>query len=79
MAQLRSHGIRAEVDMGTDRMQKKIPHRTEEGSVSYCWPGDDDVAKDAKASRYLAARQNNGVPIGDAVAEIVTAVQERQR
>jgi threonyl-tRNA synthetase len=39
--------------------------------------GDEDVAKDAVSFRYRSGEQNNGVPVADAVAEIVKAVQER--
>ena len=79
VAQLRSHGIRAEVDMGTDRMQKKIRTAQKQKVPFMLLAGDDDVAKNAVSFRYRNGEQNNGVPIGDAVAEIVTAVQERRQ
>jgi threonyl-tRNA synthetase len=37
--------------------------------------GDDDVAAGAVSFRYRDGSQKNGVPIGDAIAEIVTAVE----
>ena len=40
--------------------------------------GDDDMAKGAVSFRYRDGSQNNGVPIDEAVAEIVTAVRERR-
>jgi threonyl-tRNA synthetase len=39
--------------------------------------GDDDVAAGAVSFRYRDGSQKNGVPIGDAVTEIVAAVRER--
>jgi threonyl-tRNA synthetase len=39
--------------------------------------GDDDIAAGAVSFRYRSGEQKNGVPVDDAVAEIVTAVAER--
>jgi len=39
--------------------------------------GDDDVAKGAVSFRFRDAVQRNGVPVSDAVAEIVSAVDRR--
>jgi threonyl-tRNA synthetase len=39
--------------------------------------GDDDVAAGAVSFRYRSGEQNNGVPVDDAVTEIVTAVTRR--
>ncbi|MEU9843000.1 His/Gly/Thr/Pro-type tRNA ligase C-terminal domain-containing protein, partial [Actinomadura sp. NPDC048032] len=39
--------------------------------------GDDDVAKDAVSFRYRNGEQKNGVPIDEAVEEIVEAVRTR--
>jgi threonyl-tRNA synthetase len=39
--------------------------------------GDDDVAADAVSFRYRDGSQKNGVPVPDAIAEIVTAVRDR--
>jgi threonyl-tRNA synthetase len=40
--------------------------------------GDEDVSKNAVSFRYRDGSQNNGVPLDEAVAEIVAAVRERR-
>jgi threonyl-tRNA synthetase len=76
-ARLREHGIRVEVDAGADRMQKKI-RTAQKLKIPYMLlAGDEDVAKDAVSFRYRDGEQKNGVPIADAVAEIVKAVEDR--
>jgi threonyl-tRNA synthetase len=39
--------------------------------------GDDDVAKGAVSFRYRDGSQKNGVPVAEAIAEIVAAVRDR--
>ena len=39
--------------------------------------GDDDVAAGAVSFRYRSGEQKNGVPVDEAVAEIVRAVADR--
>jgi threonyl-tRNA synthetase len=74
---LREQGIRAEVDTSDDRMQKKIRTAQRQKIPYMLIAGDDDVAKDAVSFRYRDGSQRNGVPIADAVAEIVGAVRDR--
>jgi threonyl-tRNA synthetase len=76
-ATLRRHGIRVEVDTSDDRMQKKIRNAQQQKVPYMLLAGDDDVAKGAVSFRYRNGEQNNGVPIDDAVREIVAAVEER--
>src|SRR5690606_5883172 len=77
VAQLRARGIRAEVDASDDRMQKKI-RNAQKAKIPYMLlAGDDDVSKDAVSFRYRSGEQKNGVPIPEAVEEIVRAVEER--
>ena len=78
VAQLKAHGIRAEVDTGADRMQKKIRNAQKQKVPFMLLAGDDDVSRNAVSFRYRSGEQNNAVPIADAVAEIVAAVQERR-
>ena len=77
-AKLRAEGIRVEVDAGDDRMQKKIRNAQKEKVPFMVLAGDDDVAKGAVSFRYRDGSQNNGVPVDDAVAEIVAAVREHR-
>ncbi|SEG89173.1 threonyl-tRNA synthetase [Thermomonospora echinospora] len=77
VAALRARGIRAEVDASDDRMQKKI-RNAQKAKIPYMLlAGDDDVSKDAVSFRYRSGEQKNGVPIDEAVEEIVRAVEER--
>ena len=76
-ARLRARGIRADVDAGDDRMQKKIRNAQRQKVPYMLLAGDDDVAAGAVSFRYRSGEQKNGVPVADAVAEIVAAVAER--
>jgi threonyl-tRNA synthetase len=76
-ARLREHGIRVEVDDGADRMQKKIRNAQRQKVPYMLLAGDDDIAAGAVSFRYRSGEQKNGVPVDDAVAEIVRAVADR--
>jgi threonyl-tRNA synthetase len=75
---LRAEGIRVEIDASDDRMQKKIRNAQRQKVPYMLLAGDDDVAANAVSFRYRDGSQKNGVPIDEAVAEIVSAVRERQ-
>jgi threonyl-tRNA synthetase len=72
---LRAAGIRVEVDSSDDRMQKKIRNAQRQKVPFMLLAGDDDVAADAVSFRYRDGEQKNGVPIADAISEIVAAVE----
>jgi threonyl-tRNA synthetase len=74
---LRAEGIRVEVDTADDRFPKKIRNAQKAKVPFMLIAGDDDVSKGAVSFRYRDGSQNNGVPVDEAVAEIVTAVRER--
>jgi threonyl-tRNA synthetase len=74
---LREHDIRVEVDSSDDRMQKKIRTAQRQKVPFMLIAGDEDVAAEAVSFRYRDGTQNNGVPIDQAVAEIVAAVRDR--
>jgi len=76
-ARLREHGIRVEVDDSADRMQKKIRNAQRQKVPYMLLAGDDDVAAGAVSFRYRSGEQKNGVPVPQAIAEIVTAVADR--
>jgi threonyl-tRNA synthetase len=76
-ARLREHGIRVEVDAGADRMQKKIRTAQQQKVPYMLLAGDDDVAAGAVSFRYRSGEQRNGVPVDEAIEEIVSAVEER--
>ena len=76
-ARLRAAGIRVEVDTGDDRMQKKIRNAQRQKVPYMLLAGDQDVAAGAVSFRYRSGEQKNGVPVADAIVEIVDAVANR--
>jgi threonyl-tRNA synthetase len=74
---LARQGIRAQVDRSDDRMQKKI-RTAQTHKVPYLLlAGDRDVEAGAVSFRYRGGEQKNGIPVDEAVAEIVSAVERR--
>ncbi len=76
---LREQGVRIEVDTSDDRMQKKIRNASKEKVPYVLIAGGEDAAIEAVSFRYRDGTQKNGVPIDDAVTEIVTAIAERRQ
>ncbi|WP_174537017.1 threonine--tRNA ligase [Micromonospora chalcea] len=76
-ATLRRHGVRAEVDLGDDRMQKKIRNAQQQKIPFMVIAGDDDVAAGTVSFRYRDGSQRNGVPIDEAVAHVREVVESR--
>ncbi|MFE2105298.1 threonine--tRNA ligase [Kitasatospora sp. NPDC059463] len=76
-AELKKRGIRVEVDTSDDRMQKKIRNAQRSKVPFMLIAGNDDVEAGAVSFRYRNGEQKNGVPVADAVAEIVDAVERR--
>ena len=74
---LREHGIRVEVDTSDDRMQKKIRNAQRQKVPYMLLAGDDDVAAGAVSFRYRSGEQKNGVPVVDAITEIIGAIAGR--
>ncbi|AEF40253.1 threonine--tRNA ligase [Hoyosella subflava] len=71
ISQLKSAGIRAEVDVSDERMQKKIRTHTT-GKVPFMLlAGDRDVEAGAVSFRFHDGSQLNGVPADQAI-EIIT-------
>ena len=76
-AKLTAKGLRVEVDASDNRMQKKIRDAQKQKVPFMLIAGDDDVAKGAVSFRYRDGSQRNGVPVDEAVAEIIDAVDRR--
>ncbi|MEV0594746.1 threonine--tRNA ligase [Nonomuraea cavernae] len=74
---LRERGIRVEVDTADDRMQKKIRNAQKSKVPFMLLAGDDDIANGAVSFRYRSGDQKNGVPVDQAISEIVDAVERR--
>ncbi|MCF0093699.1 threonine--tRNA ligase [Micromonospora sp. NPDC049114] len=77
VAALRAEGIRAQVDAGDDRMQKKIRTAQQQKIPFMVIAGDDDVAAGTVSFRYRDGSQRNGVPIAEAVNHVLDVVTSR--
>ncbi|MBM7493773.1 threonyl-tRNA synthetase [Micromonospora luteifusca] len=77
VAALRAEGIRAQVDAGDDRMQKKIRTAQQQKIPFMVIAGDDDVAAGTVSFRYRDGSQRNGVPIAEAVNHVLDVVSSR--
>jgi threonyl-tRNA synthetase len=76
--QLRSRGIRVEVDASPDRMQKKI-RAAQQAKVPFMLiAGGTDAEQGAVSFRFRNGDQLNNVPVNHAISEIVRFVAERK-
>ncbi len=71
---LRAEGVRAELDVSDDRMQKKIRTHTTGKVPLLLIAGEQDRAAGTVSFRFRDGAQENGVPIADAVARIRAAI-----
>jgi threonyl-tRNA synthetase len=74
---LRKRGVRAEVDAGDERMPKKIRNAQKQKIPFMLIAGGEDQDAGAVSFRYRSGEQRNGVPIADAIEEIVGAIATR--
>ena len=79
VAQLRAQGIRADLDLSDDRFGKKIRTASTQKVPFVLIAGGEDVEAGAVSFRYRDGRQENGVPVADAVERIVAAVRDRSQ
>ncbi len=73
--QLTEKGIRVELDASDDRFPKKIRNASKSKVPFVLIAGEEDRAKGAVSFRFRDGSQKNGVPIEDAIAEVVRAVE----
>ena len=76
---LKANRIRVEIDTSADRFPKKIRTAQKSKVPFMLIAGEEDRAANAVSFRYRDGSQKNGVPIAEAVAEIVTAVESRRQ
>ena len=79
VAQLKRHGIRAELDASDDRMQKKVRNAQLQKIPYMIIAGEEDQNAGAVSFRYRNGEQRNGIAIADAIAEIETTIRERRQ
>jgi len=77
--QLKAEGIRVEVDSTDDRFPKKIRTAQKSKVPFMLIAGEEDQSAGAVSFRYRDGTQKNGVPIADAIEEIVSAVREHRQ
>ncbi|MGK5442429.1 threonine--tRNA ligase [Micromonospora sp. URMC 105] len=77
VAALRAEGVRAQVDAGDDRMQKKIRTAQQQKIPFMVIAGDDDVAAGTVSFRYRDGSQRNGVPMAEAVTHVLDVISSR--
>ncbi|MBU3691997.1 MAG: threonine--tRNA ligase [Candidatus Nanopelagicaceae bacterium] len=75
--EMKSAGIRAEMDASDDRMQKKIRNAQTEKIPFMIIAGEEDQKIGAVSFRYRNGEQKNGVPIAAAIEEVLAAVKNR--
>jgi threonyl-tRNA synthetase len=76
---MRRAGLRVEVDSSDDRMQKKIRNAQLQKVPFMVLAGDADVESGAVSFRYRDGRQDNGVPVEEAIERIAAAVADRRQ
>jgi len=75
--QMKSAGVRAELDSSDDRMQKKVRNAQMQKIPFMIIAGEEDMNAGAVSFRFRNGEQKNGVPIADAIAEIKQIVADR--
>ncbi|CAB4546897.1 unannotated protein [freshwater metagenome] len=77
VAQLKKAGIRADIDISDDRMQKKVRNAQLQKIPFMLIAGEEDMQAGAVSIRYRNGDQKNGLPIAEVIAVISKVVSER--
>ncbi|CAN7453149.1 threonine--tRNA ligase [Knoellia sp. LjRoot47] len=77
LKQMKAKGIRIELDESDDRFPKKIRNASKSKVPFILIAGEEDRAAGAVSFRYRDGSQKNGVPVADAIAEVLAAVESR--
>jgi threonyl-tRNA synthetase len=76
---LKTERIRVEIDTSDDRFPKKIRTAQKSKVPFMLIAGQDDRSAGAVSFRYRDGSQHNGVPIAEAIAKIVEAIESRSQ
>jgi threonyl-tRNA synthetase len=76
---LKARRIRVEIDTSDDRFPKKIRTAQKSKVPFMLIAGEDDRSAEAVSFRYRDGSQKNGVPIAEAITEIMEAVESRRQ
>lgn len=74
---LKEQGVRVEVDLSDDRMQKKIRNWTLQKTPFILLAGGNDQSENAISFRYRDGNQVNGVKLSQAIEMIVDSIESR--
>ena len=77
--QMKRAGIRAELDNSDDRMQKKIRNAQTEKIPFMMIAGEEDQKAGAVSFRYRNGEQKNGIPVAEAIKEVLSVVENRKQ
>lgn len=75
---LRAESVRVEVDTTDDRFGKKIRNAAKDKIPFTLIAGGEDAEANAVSFRYRGGQQKNGVPIDQAIAEILETIRSRR-
>jgi threonyl-tRNA synthetase len=76
---LKTAGIRVEVDASDDRMQKKVRNAQMQKVPFMLIAGEEDMNSGAVSFRYRNGEQKNGIPIAQAIEEILQTISTRKQ
>ena len=76
---MRGLGIRAEIDLSDDRMQKKVRNAQVEKIPFMLIAGEEDQKNGAVSFRFRDGTQKNGVSVEKAIEEILQSIKERKQ
>lgn len=78
-AELKSSGVRVNVDDSDERMQKKIRNHTLAKVPFQIIAGQEDRDNNAVSFRFRDGSQENGVPRAKAIARILAAIESKEQ
>ena len=79
VTKMRAEGIRAEIDLSDDRMQKKVRNAQMEKIPFMLIAGEEDQANNAVSFRFRDGTQRNGIPVAEAIQEIQQTIKDRKQ
>ncbi len=77
--QLKAAGVRADLDDGSERFPKKIRNASKSKVPFTIIAGGEDAEAGAVSFRFRDGSQENGIPVADAIARIVKAIETREQ
>ncbi|HRA46309.1 MAG TPA: His/Gly/Thr/Pro-type tRNA ligase C-terminal domain-containing protein, partial [Phycicoccus sp.] len=79
LTQMKKQGIRVELDDSDDRFPKKIRNASKSKVPFILIAGAEDQAAGAVSFRYRDGSQKNGVPVAEAIDEVLSAILEKRQ